>query len=58
MKTSALNFGLFALMVAFVFNIVMSTGCVTKPTDGQSSFKVEGLEHAAGPQSDTPIITY
>ena len=55
MKTSLFDFGLLALVVACLLNIAINTGCVTKPANGQSSFKVEGLERAAGPQSDDPI---
>ena len=56
MKTSIFGFGLLAVAVVCLLNIVMSAGCVTKPADCQSSFKLEGLEHAVGPETDTPII--
>lgn len=56
MKTSIFDFGLLALMAVCLINVLINTGCVTKPDDSQSSFKLEGLERAVGPQSDTPII--
>lgn len=56
MKTSLFGLSLLALTLVCVFNIVMNTGCATKPVDQQSSFKLEGLERAAGPQSDIPVI--
>ena len=56
MKTSLFGFGLLALAMACLLNVVMNTGCATKPADRQSSFKLEGLERAAGPQYDTPVI--
>jgi hypothetical protein len=56
MKTSVIDFGLLALVVACLLNIAINTGCVTRPDDGRSSFKLEGLERAAGPQDNTPVI--
>ena len=55
MKTSISVFGLLALAVACLLNIVINSGCMTQSTNEQSTFKLEGLERAAGPQSDDPI---
>jgi len=56
MKTSVPHFELFVLVVACLLNILINAGCVTRSNDGQSSFKLEGLERAAGPQDNSPLM--
>ena len=56
MKNLMLKIGLLVLAAVCLFQVLVNSGCITKPSDEQSSFKVKGLERAAGPQSDTPVI--
>jgi hypothetical protein len=53
MKTCIFGFGLLATIVTCLF---INAGCITRPTDQQDSFKLEGLDSAAGKVYDTPLI--
>jgi hypothetical protein len=56
MKTSMLNVGLLALLGLCLLNALINTGCISQSANGQDSFRLEGLERAAGEQYDTPVL--
>ena len=56
MKIFAISFPLLTLAIACLLNVLIDTGCATKPTHKTSTLKLDGLDGAVGKYYDTPII--
>jgi hypothetical protein len=56
MKSNGIFFSLLALMIVCLLNVLINTGCATKPTDDSSRLKLDGLDGAMGKYYDTPIL--